>query len=112
MVFLANSIDNIFGKRIKELRLKKGLTIERLAELIGISPTYLGLVEKGNKSLRIENFKRPSDVLDVSIDYMVKESFQKNTRVDIFSLLLNDLDDKDFLKVYNVVKVLVEQLKY
>jgi len=112
VVFLANSIDNIFGKRIKELRLKKGLTIERLAELIGISPTYLGLVEKGNKSLRIENFKRLSDVLDVSIDYMVKESFQKNTRVDIFSLLLNDLDDKDFLKVYNVVKVLVEQLKY
>ncbi len=92
--------------------MKKGLTIERLAELIGISPTYLGLVEKGNKSLRIENFKRLSDVLDVSIDYMVKESFQKNTRVDIFSLLLNDLDDKDFLKVYNVVKVLVEQLKY
>ena len=31
-----------FGKRVKELRLEKGLTQEELAEKIGVSTNYVG----------------------------------------------------------------------
>ena len=36
-------------KRLKKLRKKKGYTQAQLAETIGISTNYLGLIERGNQ---------------------------------------------------------------
>ncbi len=36
-----------FGALIREKRLDKGLSLRKFAELVGVSPTYLSLVEKG-----------------------------------------------------------------
>ena len=38
------------GQRIKELREAKGLTVNRLANMAGISQSYLRDVELGNKN--------------------------------------------------------------
>ena len=38
------------GERIKELREKRGLTVNKLANLAGISQSYLRDVELGNKN--------------------------------------------------------------
>lgn len=37
----------VFGLRLRKYRKNKGLTIEKLAEQIGLSPNYLGDVERG-----------------------------------------------------------------
>lgn len=36
-----------FGKRIKELRCKKGITQYQLAELVGIDPKHISHIETG-----------------------------------------------------------------
>jgi transcriptional regulator with XRE-family HTH domain len=36
-----------FGRRLRELRLERGLTQERLAELAGRDRTYIGQAERG-----------------------------------------------------------------
>ena len=42
------------GERIKELREKRGLTVNKLANLAGISQSYLRDVELGNKNPTVE----------------------------------------------------------
>jgi transcriptional regulator with XRE-family HTH domain len=36
-----------FGVRVRKLRRKRGLTLEKLSELTGLHPTYLGEIERG-----------------------------------------------------------------
>lgn len=38
------------GKQIKAVRLSKGLTQERLAELCDYDPTYVSLLERGQRN--------------------------------------------------------------
>ncbi|RJX26095.1 MAG: helix-turn-helix domain-containing protein [Dethiobacter sp.] len=40
-----------FGEYLKELRLKIGLTLEKLAALAGLSPSYLSRIERGERSI-------------------------------------------------------------
>ena len=55
------------GKRIKELREKKGFTVNKLANLAGISQSYLRDVELGNKNPTVETLSYFCDALGVSL---------------------------------------------
>lgn len=43
--------DLAFGEYLKKLRLKRGLTLKELAELSGISPSYLSRIERGERNV-------------------------------------------------------------
>jgi len=42
------------GSRIRQIRLKKKLSQERLAELSDLNPSYIGQIERGEKNPSIE----------------------------------------------------------
>ena len=46
----------ILGRRIREQRKQKGLTLEKLAEMAGIGSIYLGEIERGKKMPSINTF--------------------------------------------------------
>lgn len=45
-----------FGLRLRGFRKKKGLTIEQMAERVGLSTNYLGDVERGKKTAQHGDF--------------------------------------------------------
>ena len=53
--------------RIKELRMQRGLTVNGLANLAGISQSYLREIELGNKKPTIEYLEYICDALNVSL---------------------------------------------
>ena len=55
------------GRRIAELREDAGLTQQRLAERLGVSPQYLRRVESGGVSLSIKSLVRFADALEVAV---------------------------------------------
>ena len=61
------------GQRIKEERLKLGLTQARLAEDIDVSDTYIGQIERGERSLTLDTLVRLVNRLGVTIDYLLKD---------------------------------------
>ena len=60
------------GKRIRDERLKNKLTIEKLCELLDVSPSFIGLVERGTSGISIEKLCKLSEVLNISTDYLLK----------------------------------------
>ena len=59
------------GKRIRAERRQQDLTQEKLAELSGISDSFMGHIERGGRTLSIETLAKLADALDVSIEYII-----------------------------------------
>ncbi len=62
------------GKRIREERLRLNLTHAQLAEDIDISDTYMGAIERGERSLTLDTLVRLVNRLGVTVDYMLSDS--------------------------------------
>jgi transcriptional regulator with XRE-family HTH domain len=61
------------GQRIRTLRLNKGISQEKLAELADLHRTYIGMIERGDKAVTIITLKKLSLALNVSINELVKD---------------------------------------
>ena len=94
----------IFGKNVKIERIKKDLTQEQLAELIGIEPQSLSYMETGKFSPSPDTLQKLGEVLKVQpyefyYFEQISEKEMENTIVDVIKT------DKKFLKmVYNLYK--------
>lgn len=66
------------GKRIREERLRLNLTQAQLAEAIDISDTYMGAIERGERSLTLDTLVRLVSRLGVTVDYMLADSVSDN----------------------------------
>lgn len=66
------------GKRIREERKKLNLTQAELAEAIDISDTYMGAIERGERSLTLDTLVRLVNRLGVTVDYMLADSVADN----------------------------------
>ena len=99
------------GENIRIARKSKNLTIETLSELVGISDSFLGTVERGESSISIETLVNLCEVLNVSADYLVMDrrdnepppSDKKDT---LFTMLKNASDAEldfliDYVKLYH-----------
>jgi transcriptional regulator with XRE-family HTH domain len=62
------------GKRIREERLRLKLTQAQLAEDIEISDTYMGAIERGERSLTLDTLVRLVNRLGVTVDYLLSDS--------------------------------------
>ena len=112
----------IFSRRLKELRLERGFTIEEFANKVGISKSSVGYYESQNRVPDIIVAGEMADVLEVSADYLIGRSNartqepklksicnktglsdtsikmlarlkeEKNTRLSIINLLLEQAD--------------------
>lgn len=54
-----------FGKRVRKLREAQGLSQEALADRCGVHWTFLGQVERGQRSIRLDNILRIASGLGV-----------------------------------------------
>ncbi len=62
------------GKRIREERLRLNLTQSQLAEDVDISDTYMGAIERGERSLTLDTLVRIVNRLGVTVDYLLSDS--------------------------------------
>ena len=62
------------GDRIREVRKRKDLTQEQLAEKLDVSVEFVGQIERGQKLPSMQVFIKLIDVLNVSADYLLRDS--------------------------------------
>lgn len=60
-----------FGKRVREERIKQGLSQEKLAEIAGVHRTYIGMIERGEKNITLTNIEKIAIALNIAIDKLM-----------------------------------------
>jgi transcriptional regulator with XRE-family HTH domain len=63
----ARDVLSAFGDAVRQLRLERGISQERLAELAGINRTYTGDVERGERNVALINIDRIARGLDLDL---------------------------------------------
>ena len=64
---MKSQIDIQFGSRIAALRKQRNISQEELAERCGVHRTYIGSIERGEKSPTLNTIERFAKGLNVSI---------------------------------------------
>jgi transcriptional regulator with XRE-family HTH domain len=67
------------GRRIREARNKLRFTQEVLAEKADIAVTYLGEIERGEKTPSLDVLINIAESLQVSCDYLLRDSVEAGT---------------------------------
>ena len=67
------------GKRIRLLRKQQQLSQMTLAEMVDKSPTYISLVENGQKGPSLETLIDVANALKVTMDVLLAEYLEQNT---------------------------------
>jgi len=56
-----------FGQRVREERLKQKLSQEEFADIAGVHRTYIGMIERAEKNITLENIQKIAKALKVKI---------------------------------------------
>ena len=68
-----SDITRILGQRIRNYRTSQGLSQEKLAELSGCHPTYIGQIERAEKNATIESIEKISSALNVPLSKLFEK---------------------------------------
>lgn len=80
------------GQKIREARVAKGYTQEKLAEKADIGIMYMGEIERGVKLPSMKVFIRIIEALDISADYVLRNELSSGKNY-IFDELTKKLEN-------------------
>ncbi|MBQ3068317.1 MAG: helix-turn-helix transcriptional regulator [Clostridia bacterium] len=103
----------IIGQRIRNYRTQRGLSQEKLAELAGCHPTYIGQLERGEKNATLESIDRIASSLQVSLSKLFENLGGENTAarnvpLECYEFLLTKSQEEQ----EQIIKILLEMDKY
>ena len=56
-----------FGKKVREARIKQNLSQEKLATKAGVHRTYIGMIERAEKNITLENIEKVARALGLQV---------------------------------------------
>nr|MBO2495053.1 XRE family transcriptional regulator [Clostridia bacterium] len=71
----------MIGRKIKELRLKKGITQEELAKVLGVTTSMVGMYETGARKPSYEVLNKIARYFNVTTDYLLGLEEQQDAEI-------------------------------
>lgn len=106
-----SDIAKIIGKRIRNYRTQKGLSQEKLAELAGCHPTYIGQLERGEKNATLESVEKIASAMDISLSELF-DKLGKSGGDNIAAKCYDLVASKNEAEQKQLYKMLQEMDKY
>jgi len=105
-------IKELLGKKIKQYRILRGYSQEKLAELLNISQRTLSGIECGNNFLTSQTLDKIFEVLEISPDELFSVEHLKPA-TELVKELVSDIKsleyDEEKLKIiYKIIKVVIK----
>lgn len=66
-------LSNKFGELIKQIRKEKGISQEELGFRSNVHRTYIGMIERGEKNITLENIEKIAKGLGVSMKLIFEQ---------------------------------------
>lgn len=108
----------MFGGRLKELRLEKKINQAELGEIIGISPSTVGMYEREQRFPDKDTLSKIADYFEVSVDYLLGRTNERNIKnvtedmdedIRMIQRARNNMDKKDREKMIKVLKTMFDE---
>lgn len=97
----------MFGKILKSLRTRKGMTQSELGEKLNISKVSISKYENGNQFPDTDTLQKIADVFSVSTDYLLgRESEKYNIPENLAFDNLAGLTEEDLNKVNDYIAII------
>lgn len=108
-----SDLAKIVGQRIRNYRTQLGLSQEKLAELSGCHPTYIGQLERGEKNATLESIDKVASSLKISLSKLfenlgVESTNERNIPLECYEFLLTKSQEEQ----EQIIKILIEMDKY
>ena len=108
-----SDLAKIVGQRIRNYRTQLGLSQEKLAELSGCHPTYIGQLERGEKNATLESIDKVASSLKISLSKLFENlggesTNERNIPLECYKFLLTKSQEEQ----EQIIKILIEMDKY
>lgn len=70
---MSNTTLQKFGDKVREERHKLGLSQEELASRAGLHRTYIGMIERAEKNITLENIEKIASALKITLPDIFKD---------------------------------------
>ena len=108
-----SKIAKTVGQRIRNYRTQLGYSQEKLAELSGCHPTYIGQLERGEKNATLESVEKISSALGVTLSKLFEMIGDTDSDAkDIPRLCYEFIAAKTPNEQEQIYKILIEMDKY
>ena len=101
---------NIIGERLKQARMNKRLTQEKLAEKLEVSVAFLSRIERGSSRINLTRLNQICTLLDVTEGDILNGSSSDSSLYlsKDFSNLLKSCPPEKISLIYKIAKVITE----
>lgn len=70
---MSKSIVEKFGQKVREERLRQGLSQEELAAKAGVHRTYIGMIERAEKNITLGNMEKLAKALNIKLSELIAD---------------------------------------
>lgn len=96
------------GKKIKEIRLEKGLTQEYVANIADVNTSHISNIENNRVKISLPTLVHVCNALDTTVDYILADEYDQTSSVLEQEILreLHSCTDHTKRQVLEIIKVL------
>lgn len=100
------------GKNIRKYRNKLGITQSKLAEMVDLSDSYMGAIERGEKLPKLTVFIRITNALGTSSDQLLSDVLEVGNEIiaSELSTQIAHLPKTEQRRILNVIKTMIDDL--
>jgi len=98
------SIKKLFGKRIKDLRIKQNLKQAQLAEIVGIDPKHQSCIENGKNFPSTDLIEKYAKAFNIeACELLIIEHYEPKEKILLkLQNLLNNVSENDLKLIYRI----------
>jgi HTH-type transcriptional regulator, competence development regulator len=96
------------GKRIRDLRIKRGFTQEYLAKQLGMGRSNFGHIERDRNQITVEDAIKLADLLGTTTDYIlhgVPTTEEMNPEMRMIARGTRDFDEEQRKRMLEMIKL-------
>lgn len=106
-------ITDLAARRIRQFRVQRGWSQEKLAELAELNPAFLGHIERSLKCPTLDTLNKIATALNVSLSELLDFDEQKyqgehGAAIEKITYALHGLSERDADRVANIVLEMVK----
>lgn len=98
------------GDRIRTEREKLQISREKFAEILNLSPFFVGQIERGERKMSISTLISISECLHVSLDYLIFGKVYKVEEDNNLQYLLSNCSLKEIKVIEEIAKVILPHI--